>query len=165
MRVLSMDDEVALTVALASAGVVLALIFAQIRFRSIRYLRREFLTEREFEFWKRLCAALPEAVVHCHVTAAALIEVRGGNGSRRRALREQMFDYVVCCSDGRALYAINLDDRGNVPVSIRKRDTVKENILTTVGLRLVRYDAISINEALLRRDFDMMVALDLWANG
>lgn len=126
---------------------------------SKRYVRRQLMTAREFEFFGSLRAALPEAVIHSQVAMAALIDVEGGNRAARNSFDRKIFDFVVCRADGDVLYVIELDDKSHSSASARRRDSVKDSIAGAAGLRVVRYGSAITDSTVLRRDFDSLSAL------
>jgi very-short-patch-repair endonuclease len=126
----------------------------------VRYVQRRLMTDREFEFFGSLRRALPEAVIHCQVAMAALVDVNGGKRSARNSFDRKIFDFVVCRADGHVLYVIELDDRSHRSASALRRDAVKDEIARAAGLRLVRYGSVKTDAVVLRRDFEMMAAVD-----
>ncbi|MDQ7981947.1 DUF2726 domain-containing protein [Paraburkholderia sp. SARCC-3016] len=126
---------------------------------SVSYVRRNFMTARELEFFGALRSALPEATIHSQVAMAALIDVKGGNRSSRNSFDRKIFDYVVCAANGFVLYVIELDDRSHSGDAGRRRDAVKDGIAKAAGLRVLRYQSVRTDSQVLRRDFDAMVLL------
>jgi len=123
------------------------------------YVRRELLTSREFEFFRRLRVALPTAVVHAQVAMSALIDVKGAGKAGRNRFDRKVFDFVICTDAGRVLYVVELDDRSHASAAARKRDRVKDEIAQAVGLRVIRYGSLNTSVEVLQRDFSAMVDL------
>jgi len=123
------------------------------------YVRRELLTSREFEFFRRLRAALPDAVIHVQVAMSALVDVKGAGRAGRNRFDRKVFDFVVCTEAGRVLYVVELDDRSHASASARRRDRVKDEIAEAVGLRVIRYRSVNTDVDVFRRDFRAVVDL------
>ncbi|MBN3829765.1 DUF2726 domain-containing protein [Burkholderia sp. Ac-20384] len=124
-----------------------------------RYVRRRFMTAREYQFFVLLRSVLPDAEIHSQVAMAALVDVQGGGRSSRNAFDRKIYDYVVCRSGGEVLYAIELDDGSHVSAGARRRDGVKDEISAAVGLRVVRYRSVNTDAFELRRDFDALASV------
>jgi very-short-patch-repair endonuclease len=117
------------------------------------------MTAREFEFFRLLRSALPDAVIHSQVAMAALVDVVGGNRSSRNRFDRKIFDFVVCRGDGHVLYVIELDDRSHVSEAARMRDSTKDGIAKAAGLRVVRYRSERTDAQILCRDYEALSAL------
>lgn len=117
------------------------------------------MTAREFEFFRALRSALPDAVIHSQVAMAALVDVVGGNRSSRNRFDRKIFDFVVCRADGHVLYVIELDDRTHGSDAARRRDSTKDGIAKAAGLRVVRYRSERTDVDVLRRDYEAMRVL------
>jgi len=131
---------VLLLVALAAAG-----LSGRLRKKngpSLADLRpKPILTANEFEFFGRLCRALPDHHVFPQVSLDALIAVSSkASYAARVALRnsysQKRPDFVICRSETLAVAAIiELDDRTHNTDNDRKRD----EIIEAAGYRVVRF--------------------------
>lgn len=114
----------------------------------LEYLRREPMTPTEMKFFKRLVAALPEAVIAPQVAMSALIDLPAHQNQgkfahvNRSKFSQQRLDFVVFDgSSGKAIFAIELDDHTHDSDAQKAKDAERDNLLESVGYPVERFDA------------------------
>ncbi len=126
---------------------------------TIRYVRRELLTPTELQFHARLREALPAHLVAPQVAMSALVDaVQPVDGSRsphqlRAKVSQKRLDFVVVePASGKVVCVVELDDHTHDRAARAKSDRARDAILSSVGLRVLRFDARTMPSVEALRD-------------
>ncbi|MCA7972911.1 DUF2726 domain-containing protein [Burkholderia sp. AU39826] len=119
---------------------------------------RTLTAAQESAFYDRLCTALPEADIFKKVALKELVDVENDDKSDIKSYNKKVFDFAVRGSDGRLLYAIELDDRSNAWQYTRRDDLLEDDVARAIGLRVMRYWSVKTDLTVLRRDFESCAA-------
>lgn len=99
------------------------------------------LSRPEQSLFFRLVQALPEHVILAQVQLSRMIVVTTKNNARaiRNTFDRKSADFVVCNKDFSVLAVIELDDSTHQRSDRIKADAVKDHVLKSAGLRLMRW--------------------------
>ncbi len=120
----------------------------------LRYARRELMTPTELGFYGLLRTAFPALQVAPQVAISALVDAAKTPNDPSAAHRvrgkvsQKRLDFVVFePATARVVCVIELDDHTHDRAARAQSDRERDAILTSVGLRVLRFDARAIPSA------------------
>jgi len=107
---------------------------------SIKFFKKSLLSPTEVKFFSTLLKATPNSFIFPQVSLSQLVGIPKGPdrlGSFNR-INRMTVDFVVCDGQLNTLVAIELDDRTHDRQSSVERDSKKNVVLSTAGIKLIR---------------------------
>lgn len=131
-------------------ALVTAIFKAKLRSKTPRgkLWRKKILTDREQAMCNRLIQTFPDYIVLSQVSFSALITSK--DQRTRNGFNRKVADFVLCDRAFEVLAIVELDDKSHKGREVI--DNLRDNWLTSVGYRVVRYSNVPDIEK-LRADF------------
>ena len=111
--------------------------------------KRQLLSDRERELYRRLTEALPNHVVLAQVQLLQVLNFK--RGQRRyeifNRISQLSLDFVILNVDTSLVAAIELDDATHEREERRRADARKSHALRSAGIPLIRWQARSLPDA------------------